>query len=91
MEIKYKIKQFLARFFQNYDLKEDEDIFALGFVLKPDTKPAIAMQSLSTRICSHLSGVSPMIGDLARTEIICPQNFAERTGNALAVRLDFRS
>jgi methoxymalonate biosynthesis acyl carrier protein len=32
MEIKYKIKQFLARFFQNYDLKEDEDIFALGFV-----------------------------------------------------------
>jgi acyl carrier protein len=31
-EIKTKIKQFLAKFFQNYDLKEDEDIFALGFV-----------------------------------------------------------
>jgi methoxymalonate biosynthesis acyl carrier protein len=32
MEIKKKIKQFLAKFFQNYDLQEDEDIFALGFV-----------------------------------------------------------
>jgi len=31
-EIKAKIKQFLARFFQNYDLQDDEDIFALGFV-----------------------------------------------------------
>ena len=31
-EIKTQIKQFLARFFQNYDLQEDEDIFALGFV-----------------------------------------------------------
>jgi acyl carrier protein len=32
MEIKKKIKLFLSKFFQNYDLKEDEDIFALGFV-----------------------------------------------------------
>lgn len=34
MEIKIKteIKQFLARFFQNYDLQDNEDIFALGFV-----------------------------------------------------------
>jgi methoxymalonate biosynthesis acyl carrier protein len=32
MEIKIKIEQFLAKFFQNYDLQEDEDIFALGFV-----------------------------------------------------------
>lgn len=31
-EIRVKIKQFLARFFQNYDLQNDEDIFALGFV-----------------------------------------------------------
>jgi methoxymalonate biosynthesis acyl carrier protein len=31
-EIKTKLKQFLARFFQNYDLREDENIFALGFV-----------------------------------------------------------
>jgi methoxymalonate biosynthesis acyl carrier protein len=31
-EIKDKIRKFLARFFQNYDLKDDEDIFALGFV-----------------------------------------------------------
>jgi len=31
-EIRAKIKQFLARFFQNYDLQDDEDIFALGFV-----------------------------------------------------------
>jgi acyl carrier protein len=31
-EIKTKIRQFLARFFQNYDLRDDEDIFALGFV-----------------------------------------------------------
>ena len=29
---KEKIKVFLSRFFQNHDLKEDEDIFALGFV-----------------------------------------------------------
>ena len=29
---KEKIKAFLSRFFQNHDLKEDEDIFALGFV-----------------------------------------------------------
>ena len=27
-----KIKEFLSRYFRNYDLKEDEDIFALGFV-----------------------------------------------------------
>lgn len=31
-ETKAKIKEFLARFFQNYDLQDDEDIFALGFV-----------------------------------------------------------
>jgi methoxymalonate biosynthesis acyl carrier protein len=31
-EIKTAIKRFLARFFQNYDLQDDEDIFALGFV-----------------------------------------------------------
>jgi methoxymalonate biosynthesis acyl carrier protein len=30
--IKTDIRQFLARFFQNYDLQDDEDIFALGFV-----------------------------------------------------------
>ena len=27
-----KIKEFLARYFRNHELKEDEDIFALGFV-----------------------------------------------------------
>jgi len=27
-----KIKEFLVRYFRNHDLKEDEDIFALGFV-----------------------------------------------------------
>lgn len=27
-----KIKKFLSRFFGNYDLQQDEDIFALGFV-----------------------------------------------------------
>ncbi len=32
MDIKTEIRQFLAKFFQNYDLREDEDIFALGFV-----------------------------------------------------------
>ncbi len=32
MEIKAEIKQFLSRFFKNYDLRDDEDIFALGFV-----------------------------------------------------------
>ncbi|WP_250125632.1 acyl carrier protein [Chroococcidiopsis sp. CCMEE 29] len=31
-ETKAKIKTFLSRFFGNYDLQEDEDIFALGFV-----------------------------------------------------------
>lgn len=29
---KTAIKQFLARFLRNYDLQDDEDIFALGFV-----------------------------------------------------------
>lgn len=29
---KTKIKEFLARFFRNHELKDDEDIFALGFV-----------------------------------------------------------
>lgn len=32
METKAAIRQFLARLFKNYDLKDDEDIFALGFV-----------------------------------------------------------
>ena len=27
-----RIKEFLSRFFRNHDLKDDEDIFALGFV-----------------------------------------------------------
>lgn len=31
-ERKTKIKEFLARFFRNHELKDDEDIFALGFV-----------------------------------------------------------
>ena len=31
-EIQAKIKEFLSRFFRNYDLQPDEDIFALGFV-----------------------------------------------------------
>lgn len=31
-EIKTEIKQFLAKFFKNYDLQDDEDIFSLGFV-----------------------------------------------------------
>ena len=32
MDIKAEIRKFLARFFQNYALQDDEDIFALGFV-----------------------------------------------------------
>ena len=32
MDIQAEIRQFLARFFQNYALQNDEDIFALGFV-----------------------------------------------------------
>ncbi len=32
MDIKTSIRQFLAKFFQNYDLQDDEDIFSLGFV-----------------------------------------------------------
>ena len=31
-EIKIKIKKFLSKHFQNYDLRDDQDIFALGFV-----------------------------------------------------------
>ena len=31
-ERKAQIKQFLSRFFRNHELKDDEDIFALGFV-----------------------------------------------------------
>lgn len=29
---KDKIKVFLSRFMRNYDLKNDEDVFALGFI-----------------------------------------------------------
>jgi len=31
-EKKLKIKAFLSRFFKKYELKDDEDIFSLGFV-----------------------------------------------------------
>lgn len=31
-EIKVKIKDFLSRFFREYALEDDEDIFSLGFV-----------------------------------------------------------
>jgi len=31
-EIKVTITNFLARFFRNYQLKDDDDIFSLGFV-----------------------------------------------------------
>ncbi|MFB2923830.1 MULTISPECIES: acyl carrier protein [Aerosakkonema] len=31
-EITTKIKTFLSKFFRNYDLQPDEDIFAVGFV-----------------------------------------------------------
>lgn len=32
MEVKTSIREFLAKYFPNYDLQEDEDIFKLGFV-----------------------------------------------------------
>lgn len=32
MDIKAEIRQFLSKFFANYDLRDDEDIFSLGFV-----------------------------------------------------------
>jgi acyl carrier protein len=32
METKAAIRQFLSKHFKNYDLKDDEDIFSLGFV-----------------------------------------------------------
>ena len=31
-EIKQKIRTFLAKYFKDYDLQDDEDIFSLGFV-----------------------------------------------------------
>jgi acyl carrier protein len=31
-EIKTSIREFLSRFFRNHELRDDEDIFALGFV-----------------------------------------------------------
>lgn len=31
-ETRDKIKAFLAKFFQNYELQDNEDIFSLGFV-----------------------------------------------------------
>ncbi|UCH95868.1 MAG: acyl carrier protein [Candidatus Aminicenantes bacterium] len=31
-EIKVKIKDFLSRFFREYDLEDDEDIFSVGFI-----------------------------------------------------------
>lgn len=31
-EIKERVKKFLSKHFVNYDLKDDEDIFSLGFV-----------------------------------------------------------
>jgi acyl carrier protein len=41
-EKKTKIKEFLARFFRNHELGDDEDIFALGFV-----NSLLAMQLVS--------------------------------------------
>lgn len=41
-ERKVKIKEFLGRFFRNHELKNDEDIFALGFV-----NSLLAMQLVS--------------------------------------------
>lgn len=32
MENNKKVREFLARFFRDYDLRDDEDIFSLGFV-----------------------------------------------------------
>jgi len=32
MDTKAAIRQFLAKFFKDYNLKDDEDIFSLGFV-----------------------------------------------------------
>lgn len=31
-DIKGKIRGFLSQYFKNYNLKEDEDIFSLGFI-----------------------------------------------------------
>jgi len=31
-ETKVRLKAFLARYLQNYDLQDDQDIFALGFI-----------------------------------------------------------
>ena len=31
-QVKTQIREFLSRFFRNYDLKDDEDIFSVGFV-----------------------------------------------------------
>lgn len=31
-ETKVRIKAFLARYLQNYDLSDDQDIFSLGFI-----------------------------------------------------------
>ncbi len=31
-EIKQQIRTFLSKYFKNYDLQDDEDIFSLGFV-----------------------------------------------------------
>ncbi len=41
-ERKPAIRQFLARFFRNHELRDDEDIFALGFV-----NSLLAMQLVS--------------------------------------------
>lgn len=32
MDVKAAIRQFLSKFFTNYNLQDDEDIFSLGFV-----------------------------------------------------------
>jgi acyl carrier protein len=39
---KTKIKEFLSKFFRNHELKDDEDIFSLGFV-----NSLLAMQLVS--------------------------------------------
>jgi acyl carrier protein len=31
-ETKVRVKAFLARYIQNYDLQDDQDIFSLGFI-----------------------------------------------------------
>ncbi len=57
IERKAKTREFLSRFFRNHALREDEDIFALGFV-----NSLLAMQLLDFENFKSINAIDNLIG-----------------------------